>query len=101
MISNHTKLTEGETALLTCVGYGTPYIEITWRFNDEIVMNSSRVTITSEEYLLEDREVLRQSTLQICDTGMMNSGNYTCIASGGLQSDNATTQLILSGKHLG
>lgn len=97
-ISDITRLREGEAALLTCMGYGTPYVELAWRFNDEIVTNSSQFTITSEEYFLDDGEMLMVSLLQICDAGTWNSGEYTCIASVGQQSDSATTQLILSGK---
>lgn len=99
-ISDLTRLTEGEAALLTCIAYGTPYVEITWTFNNETVTNSSQVLITSVEYLLEDGEMIMASTLQICDAGVTNSGEYTCIASAGPLSNNATTQLLLSGKHL-
>lgn len=95
-ISDVTRLTEGEAAILTCVVYGTPYVELTWRFNNQTVINSTQVTITSVEYYLEDREMLMVSTLKICDAGM-NFGEYTCTASVGSISNSATTQLILSG----
>lgn len=99
-ISDHTLLLEGRTALLTCVGYGTLDVEVAWIFNNEIIANSSTATITtSEEHFLPERGVLRESTLQICDIEISNTGEYMCVINTGSLSRNATVQLTLAGKH--
>lgn len=98
-LSNHTSLSEGGTALLTCVGYGTPDVEVSWSFNNETVTNSPTVTVISDERVLPEQGVMRQSTLQICDADEISStGEYMCIISVGPLSQNASTQLFLSGK---
>ena len=98
-ISDHSTLFEGDTALLTCLGYGTPDVEITWRLNGEIVVNSSLVTIFEEDVPLQVRGVLKESTLQVCGVRFTDTGDYTCTVSGGLASSTASTQLSLVGKY--
>lgn len=99
-ISNHSTLFEGDTAILTCLGYGIPDVEITWRLNGEIIVNSSLVTIYEENVPLQVRGVLKESTLQVCGVRYADTGEYTCTVSGGLASSSASTQLTLVGKYI-
>ena len=93
-ISDHITLSEGETVILTCLGYGQPDVELTWTFNDENISNSSVVTI------FEDQEgrFIKQLSLEICSVRAANSGIYTCTVSNDEASATAMTQLTVSGK---
>ena len=99
MISNDTSLTVGETALLICVGYGQPYLEITWSTNGEIIMNSSLVTIHEVDTTQGGRSY-RQSSLDICSLEVSDTGSYTCAISNGLSTINASTSLSVSRKNM-
>ena len=97
VISNDVSLTAGDTALLTCVGYGQPDVQITWSRNGEGVMNNSLVTINEIDVTRGGR-LYKQSFLDICSLEVSDSGNYTCTVSNGESATNATTQLLVSGK---
>ena len=96
VISNDTTLRTGETAVLACVGFGEPEVEISWSFNGEPVVNTSLITI-SEEDVVRGERIFKQSFLQICSLAEADAGGYTCIASDGFTADNATTQLTVTG----
>ena len=98
IISNHTSLSEGETALLACVGYGLPSVEITWMRGGQTISNSSLVSI-SEEDVVQGERLFKQSFLQICSVEMADAGAYTCVVSNGESSVNSSTQLSVTGKH--
>ena len=95
MISNDTALRTRETALLVCVGFGEPEVEISWSFNREPIVNTSLVTIHEEDSLQEER-IFKQSFLQIRSLGEADTGGYTCIVSDGITTTNATSQLTVS-----
>ena len=95
IISNDTILTEGETALLACVGFGEPDVEISWSFNGAPVVNTSLITIY-EENVVQGERVFKQSFIQICSLAESDAGGYTCIASDGFTTSNATTQLTVT-----
>ena len=94
MISNSTALRTGDTALLTCVGFG-PDVEISWSFNGAPVVNTSLITIYEEDVVQGER-IFKQSFLQICSLAEADAGGYTCIASDGFTTANATTQLTVT-----
>lgn len=97
IISNDTFLTERETALLACVGYGVPYVEISWvSSSGHPIMNSSLVSV-SEEDVLYGGQLFRQSFLQICSVDVTDSGMFTCIVRNGITSVNASLELGVSG----
>ena len=98
VISNDTTLSEGETALLACVGFGQPDVDITWRFNGETITNTSLIT-TYEEEVTQGGRVFKQSFLQLCSLALSDAGGYTCVVSNGLTTANATTQLSVTGYH--
>ena len=100
MISNDTALRTGKTALLVCVGFGEPDVEISWSFNGAPVVNTSLVTIYEEDDVQGER-IFKQSFLQICSLVQADAGGYTCIASDGFTTDNATTQLTVTSESLG
>lgn len=95
-ISDSTTLSQGETALLVCLAYGEPFADITWSHNGEVVVNSSLI-FTSDVDFMEGGLLLRQSSLQICNAKIRTSGDYTCFVNNGLDSVNASTQVIIAG----
>jgi len=99
VISNDSSLVEGETALLACVGYGQPDVEITWVRDGETVMNSTLITIYEED-IVQGERLFKQSFLQLCSVDLVHSGGYTCVASNGERSVNSTVQLTVTGKHI-
>ena len=68
LVSNDTILTEGESALLTCVGSG----QLSWSFKGAAVGNSSLVTIYEQPVT----ETLQQSSLLLCGVRMADAGGY-------------------------
>ncbi len=98
IISNDTSLLVGDTALLVCVGYGIPDLDIIWSANGEVVQNSSIVTIYEEE-VLQGGKLFKQSFLQLCSLATSHSGVYTCSVNNGPSVINATTQLSVSGRN--
>ena len=99
VISNDVSLTAGDTALLTCVGYGQPDVQITWSRNGEVVMNSSLITINETDVTRGGR-LYKQSYLEICSLEVSDAGNYTCTVSNGESETNSSTQLSVSGENL-
>ena len=97
VISNDTSLSEGDTALLACVGYAQSGVEITWSLGGETVMNDSLVTIYEED-IVEGGRVYKQSFLQLCSLQVSDAGDYTCFVRNSGNSANATTRLSVSGQ---
>lgn len=100
VITSDSTVGVGHTALLTCIVYGEPSLEMSWSFNGAVVMNSSLVTIYEED-IVKGGRVFRQSFLQICSLSASDDGDYTCIVNNGFISANATTQLDVDGKDIG
>ena len=98
IISNHTSLSVGETALLACVGYGLPSVEISWMRGGQTISNSSLISI-SEEDVVQGERLFKQSFLQICSVEMADAGAYTCVVSNGESLVNSSTQLSVIGKY--
>ena len=94
-ISNDTALRRGETALMACVGFGEPGVEISWSFNGALVVNTSLITIY-EEMVVQGERIFKPSFLKICSLVEADAGGYTCIASDGLTTANTSTQLTVT-----
>ena len=94
-ISNDTTLRRGETALMACVGFGEPGVEISWSFNGALVVNTSLITIY-EEMVVQGERIFKQSFLQICSLVEADTGGYTCIVSDGFTTANTSTQLTVT-----
>ena len=94
-VSNHTTLSEGETTLLACVGFGLPSAEITWIHKGRVLMNSSLVSI-SEEDVVQGGKLFKQSILQLCSVEISDSGSYICVVSNGLSDANHTVDLLVA-----
>ena len=92
-ISDDISLTIGESVLLTCVGYGQPYILITWERNGERLMNDTNVII-SEQNFTQGGRLLRQSALSLCNLEISDAGNYTCTVSNGQASITASSTIF-------
>ena len=92
VISSHTSVVAGETAVLVCVGFGEPDVNITWSRDDQVISNSSLVSIYEEDLTRGDR-LFKQSFLQLCSLQMSDSGTYTCTVSNGKASITSTTEL--------
>ena len=98
-ISSDTSLNVGDTALLTCVGYSQPDVQITWSRNGENITNASLISIYEEEVTRGGRR-LKQSSLELCSVQSLDAGSYVCTVSNGLASISAVTQVFVSGKLL-
>ncbi len=96
VISNDTSLLVGDAALLACVGFGVPNVEITWVHDGEELSNSSLVTI-SEEEVSNGGRVYKQSFLELCSLNVSDSGVYTCVIANGPLMENSTTILQFAG----
>ena len=96
-ISNDTSSLLGDTALLSCVGHGQPYVLITWSRNGVNITNNSRVTINETE-VTQGGRLLKQSFLELYSVEFSDAGNYTCTLSNGRATTNATSKLIVLGK---
>ena len=92
VISSHTSVGAGETAILVCVGFGEPDVNITWSRDDQVISNSSLVSIYEEDLTRGDR-LFKQSFLQLCNLQMSDSGTHTCTVSNGKASITSTTEL--------
>ena len=92
MLSKNLSLNSGETALLFCVGFGEPDVEVNWMFNGAPVANTS-LTPIFEENIIQGSRPYKQSFLQLCSVTTSSAGSYTCSASNGQTTSNAITQL--------
>ena len=96
LASNDTVLNAGETALLTCVGYGQPSVSISWTFFGQTLERTSLVNIY-EERIVRDNVGFTQSFLEICDAQRSQAGGYYCVVSNGKNFARARNQLTVSG----
>ena len=99
LISDDTQAIIGERSILVCM---TSQQEekrvISWELDGQTLTNSSRVVITEEEVVHEERN-FTQSFLQICNVNITDVGIYTCIVSDTNQlSVNYSTQLTSHSK---
>ena len=92
-ISDNISLTIGESVLLTCMGYGHPYVLITWDRNGERLMNNTNVIISEQDFTQGGR-LLRQSALSLCTFEISDAGNYTCTVSNGQASISASSTVF-------
>ena len=99
IISNDTSLLVGDTALLVCVGYGIPDLDITWSVDGTVIHNSS-IAIINEGEVIRGGKLFKQSFLQLCSLAISNSGIYSCSVNNGATVINATTQLSVNGKKI-
>ena len=97
VISNNISLTVGDTALLTCVGYGQYDVDITWSRNGEVITNTSLATVY-EQQMTRGGRLYENSFLDLCSLEISDTGSYTCSVSSGQLSTNATIQLSVFGK---
>ena len=99
IISDHSSVTVGEIALLTCVGSALPSVEITWMHDGQAVVNSSLNYISEEDMIQGDR-LFKQLSLQICSVKLADAGSYTCVVSNGETSAISSTQLTVTGRYI-
>lgn len=98
MISNDTAVTFGGTALLTCIGYAIPMVEVSWMLDGRTITNSTAVTITEADVALSGA-LFKQSVLQICSISPTQSGTYTCAVTNTQIDIDAPIEVSVSGKH--
>lgn len=95
-MTDNTVLSPGDTAVLVCVAIGPG--DITWLRNNQVVTNTSLVSI-NEENFTKAFTVFRQSSLRICSADGSNEGTYTCVIRNGPASSRATTNVTVLGKN--
>ena len=87
----------GQGVVLTCVAFGIPTVDIGWSFNGVAVVNTSLITIYSDDFVTGGMPYT-QSFLQFCGISPPQSGGYTCTATNGLLTAMAVAQLDVFGK---
>lgn len=97
MISNDTFLGVGETAFLVCIGYGEPFVEVSWIFNGATIKNSSLITVYEQD-ISKGGGLFKRSILQFCGVSVSDEGGYTCVIDNGQITANTTVQLAAGGK---
>ena len=95
VISNDTTVSELDTVVLVCVGYGEPYAQLNWTRNGQLITNSS-TTYIFEEDTVEQTVTFKQSFLQICDVRMDDVGSYTCTLGNGENTEESSVQLTVT-----
>lgn len=96
MISNDTAVSFSGTALLTCIGYAIPMVQVSWIHNGHTVTNSTAVTITETDIIFSE-VLFRQSSLTICSAGPIESGTYSCAVTNSQIDIDAYTEVSVSG----
>lgn len=95
-ISDHMTINEGETTILTCVGYGKPDVELMWTFNGESLEDRTNTTVIN--VFDESGGILKMLRLEICGARKADSGIYTCTVINEEVSASAMTQLTVRGE---
>ena len=90
---------EGETAILTCIGYGLPDVTVTWSRYDQPLDNSSLVLILEDEFY-QAGKLFIQSFLHICGARVTDFGPYTCTIDSGFVSLDISTELTVISKSM-
>lgn len=94
-ISEDTSLLVDDSTILTCVGFGTPDVEIDWRKdNGPLIQNSSSISVYQNE-VTQGGRLYKKSFLEIFGLMTSDSGNYTCRITNGQSTIDATTQLVI------
>lgn len=71
----------GNTVILTCVGYGSPYNpSVTWNREGERIDNTSTVRVYEEVIMVGGKQFVL-SNLELCGISMDDAGLYSCSAS--------------------
>lgn len=96
-ITDDTSLSVGETLLLSCVAFGLPYVDITWTYNGMPVTTSAPRVSTYEEEITEVDRPFKQSFLRLCSVTMRDAGNYSCSVSNGIDMQDASTTVTVTG----
>ena len=96
LLSNHTTTFQGDSVVLTCIGYAEPNFDIIWTRNNQTIVNSSLVSVTEWEFVQAGR-IVRQSFLQLCDVRIEDTGAYTCTVTNGIISADGFARLSLVG----
>lgn len=96
-ISSDTALSLGETAVLTCIGYAIPLVQVAWMHNGHNITNTSTVTITEADIVLSNA-LFRQSSLKICSVRPTDAGTYTCTVTNIRTDIEASTVVSAAGK---
>ena len=90
---------EGNSAIFTCVAYGSPTPSFTWSRTDgdttSVLTNDYRITIT-DTVIEEGGVTFVQSTFEVCSVGIADSSQYTCTAMNDAGTSDASFELTVS-----
>ena len=63
-----------------CVGYGKDEVpRIQWKYEDNILTNDTPSVVIYKALSTENDLVFVESIITLCDIGLNNTGNYSCI----------------------
>ena len=86
---------EGQSASFTCQSTGEPVPTISWYFNDALLANEAKYTISETSV----NTTTISSTLTIMSVESSDVGTYTCSATNLASTDNSSGVLTVNGEH--
>ena len=87
------RLYQNSTVLLTCVAYGVPLPTLTWSKAGNSVTNGT----VRNDMVVKGGVTFVRSVLQLCETTVADSGQYTCTADNEITIANANFHLTVEG----
>ena len=86
---------EMSSLVAACVGTGYPLPSISWSFENNLLQNGSRITIT-EEVIEENGLSFVQSILEVCSVSLLDAGLYQCTVANRLVNDSVYFALTVN-----
>ena len=94
-------ITAPNTAILSCTATAKPQATILWISSNEITLGNIKYLVNSSSNgtcsHLSISQCVSSSTLQILNTRVVDSGEYTCVASNEVGNGSANIQLTIQG----
>lgn len=82
------------TVVIVCVGYGKDEVpDIVWKYDDNILTNDTSSVIIYEAQVMENNLVFIESFLTLCNVGVNDTGNYSCMANNSFGNTDSTFAL--------
>ena len=96
IVPNSKAVDYNSTVLIACVAYGLPLPSISFTKDGQAVDNSSGLLTITNEVVTEGGVEFVQSILEICSTGVENTGVYNCTATNDQGTDSRSWTLELT-----
>ena len=98
IVPQKTEVIAGDTVVFTCVAFGDPLPSITWSsHSDNVVMNSSRMTVYGGVTFVVDGLIFVRSFLEVCSVEEDDAGNYSCYSDNTFSDDIGSFAVFVEG----